>query len=291
MLKGKVAVVTGAGRGVGRSVAIGLARAGARVVVNDLGVEIDGTAASQGPASEVADEIRAFGGEAIPSFDSVATMDGGRRIIDLAMSTWGRVDTVACAAGILRPASIFDMTEAEWDDVIAANLKGIFTVVQPAARVMRDQQSGSIITFTSTGGLEGNPKQPNYSATKEGLLGITRAVALTLAPYATCNSISPSAKTRMSDLMLPAGRVNPSADLVAPLAVFLASDRARHITGQVIAIGGDRLALYPQPRPTRIAFMPGGWTAEALADRWDEVMGVDKMVRFDRYVQAAAGKA
>lgn len=283
-LYGTVAVVTGAAGGIGRAVALALAAAGAKIVVNDVGVALDGREPSDRPANDVVQEITGSGGEAVACFESVATMEGGRRAVETAIEAYGRLDTLVCSAGILRPASIFDMIEADWDDVIGTNLKGHFTTIQPASRIMRDQGSGTILTFTSSGGLEGNPLQPNYSATKEGVIGLTRAVALSLAPYATCNAISPSGQSRMTDRMLPEGRTAPNPDLVAPLAVFLASAAARHITGQVIAIGGERVALYPQPRPVRSAFRPGGWTAAELAQMWPSTLHVDPLVRYERYV-------
>jgi NAD(P)-dependent dehydrogenase (short-subunit alcohol dehydrogenase family) len=285
-LEGQVAAVTGAGRGIGRAIAIALAERGAKVVVNDIGVSLRGEATGERPAEEVVDEISSRGGDAVACLDSVDTMDGGKRVVDTAIEAFGRLDTVACAAAIVRPTTIFEMSEQEWDDVIATNLKGAFSVVQPAAIAMRAQRSGTIMLFTSSGGLQGNPLQPNYAASKEALIGLMRAVALSLLPYATCNAIAPSAQTRLSELMLPPGRKSGAPELVAPLAVFLASDAARHVTGQVIAIGSERLSLYPQPRPSRDAFRAGGWTAEAIADAWDSTLAGDKLVRYDRYVGA-----
>ena len=285
MLQQKVAVVTGGAGGIGREISLGLAAAGAKVIVNDVGAALDGSNPSAKPADEVVREIRSKGGEAIACFESVDTMQGGARIVQAAQDAFGRLDAVICAAGILRPATIFDMTEREWDDVIRVHLKGHFAVMQPACRVMRKQQSGSIITCTSSGGLEGNPAQPNYSAAKEGIIGLTRAVALSIAPYATCNSVWPSAWTRMTQRMAPPGRTTPPPEMTVPLFVYLASDAARHITGQVINISGEKVSLFPQPRPVRSAFRSGGWTAEELARTWDANLGVDKLLRYDRYAQ------
>ena len=283
LLAGKVAVVTGAGRGIGQAIAMGLAAAGARVIVNDIGAALDGAGASRGPAEDVVAFIRANGGEAITCFDTVSTMAGGARIVQAALDQWGRLDVLVCAAGNVRAKTIFDMTESDWDDVIATHLKGHFTTMKPACIQMKKQKAGSIITITSSGGLEGNPNQPNYSAAKEGIIGLTRAVALTIAPYANCNSIWPMGKTRMTDHMAPTA-AKPAPESVAPLVVFLASDAARHVTGQVINIGGDRVALFPQPRPLRTAFQQGGWTAEDLAKAWDGSIGIDPLVRYQTSV-------
>jgi NAD(P)-dependent dehydrogenase (short-subunit alcohol dehydrogenase family) len=285
-LDGQVAVVTGAGRGIGRAIALALAAYGSKVVVNDIGAALDGAETGERPADDVVSEIVAAGGQAVPCFESVASFAGGAAVVDTALQNYGRIDTLVCAAAILRPATIFETSEEDWDQVIATNLTGTFAPVKAACHAMREQQSGSIMVFTSTGGLQGNPLQPNYSATKEGVLGLMRAVALTLAPFATCNAIAPSAQTRLTDRMLPAGRTNPAPELVAPTAVFLASQAARHVTGQVIAAGGEQVASYPQPRPARTAFRSGGWTPEALADVFDASVGVDKLVRYDRYVDA-----
>src|SRR3989449_326651 len=199
LLDGKVAVVTGAGRGIGRTVALGLAGAGASGVVNDYGVSVDGREPSSGPAEAVVKEIEARGGRAGPRAQGVATMAGGRAAIDAALKSFGDLHVLVCCAGILRERMIFNMSEEEWDAVIAVHLKGHFTVMQPATRYMREKKSGSIITFTSTAGLEGSPGQPNYSAAKEGIVGLTRSTALAMARYGVrCNAISPTADTRMT---------------------------------------------------------------------------------------------
>ena len=191
LLDGKVAVVTGGGTGIGRAVAIALAAAGARVVVNDYGVSVDGRDPSSGPANEVVGVIRAAGGQAVASPESVTTMAGGRAVVDLALREYGDLHVLVCCAGILRERMIFNMSEEEWDAVIAVHLKGHFTVMQPATAHMRQKKAGSIITFTSTAGLEGSPGQPNYSAAKEGIVGLTRSTALAMARYGVrCNAIS-----------------------------------------------------------------------------------------------------
>src|SRR3989454_8013159 len=238
LLDGKVAVVTGAGNGIGRGVALGLAHAGARVVVNDFGVTVDGRDPSSAAAQAVVKEIEALGGEAIGNAESVATMAGGQSIVDAALARFGDLHIVVCCAGILRERMIFNMTEEEWDAVVAVHLKGHFTVMRPATAHMREKKTGSIVTFTSTAGLEGSPGQPNYSAAKEGIVGLMRSTALAMAKYGVrCNAISPPADTRMTQRLPSERRGMATAtppEAIAPVVTFLASDRAAHITGQVV---------------------------------------------------------
>src|SRR3989454_5777103 len=216
LLDGKVAVVTGGGTGIGRAVSLDLAAAGAKVVVNDYGVSVDGRDPSSEPANEVVGKIRAKGGQAVASPESVATMAGGRAVVDLALKEFGDLHILVCCAGILRERVIFNMSEEEGDAGIAGHLKGHFTVMQPATRHMREKKSGSIITFTSTAGLEGSPGQPNYSAAKEGIVGLTRSTALAMARYGvTVNCISPSAETRMTERLPDSRRTQAAAHAAA----------------------------------------------------------------------------
>ena len=288
-LEGRVAVVTGGGRGIGRGVALLLAEEGARVVVNDYGVAVDGSQPSSGPAQEVADEIKAKGGEAVANFDSVATMEGGENIIRTALDSFGRLDILVNVAGILRDRMIFNMTEPEWDDVIAVHLKGHFATTKPAAILMRQQRSGRIINFSSTSGLIGNPGQANYGAAKSGVAGFSRVVARDLGRYGvTCNYIAPSAATRMTETVSQASRelraragiqsasstaTPPQAapplvlrdpEYVAPMTVFLATDAAWNINGQGFGVGGGTISLLHQPLPFRTMFKPGMWTLDEL---------------------------
>jgi NAD(P)-dependent dehydrogenase (short-subunit alcohol dehydrogenase family) len=285
LLDGKVAVVTGGGTGIGRAVSLGLAAAGASVVVNDYGVSVDGRDPSSEPANAVVSEIRGRGGKAVASPESVATMAGGRAVVELALKEFGDIGILVCCAGILRERMIFNMTEEEWDAVIAVHLKGHFTVMQPATAHMRQKKAGSIITFTSTAGLEGSPGQPNYAAAKEGIVGLTRSTALAMARYGVrCNAISPTADTRMTQRLPGDRRAAATAtppDAIAPVAAFLASDRAAHITGQVIGVRGTEVTVFSHPAPLRTVTAATPWTPEALAETWDRTLGQDRLRRFD----------
>jgi NAD(P)-dependent dehydrogenase (short-subunit alcohol dehydrogenase family) len=285
LLDGKVAIVTGGGTGIGRAVSLDLARAGAKVVVNDYGVSVDGTDPSSAPANEVVTAIRSAGGQAVASPESVATMAGGRGLVELALKEFGDLHIVVCCAGILRERMIFNMSEEEWDAVIAVHLKGHFTVMQPATRHMREKRSGSIITFTSTAGLEGSPGQPNYSAAKEGIVGLTRSTALAMARYGVrCNAISPTADTRMTQRLPGERRGLATAtppEAIGPVATFLASDRAAHITGQIVGVRGTEVTIYSHQAPLRTATSVEPWSPERLAEVWDRALGQDRLRRFD----------
>ncbi|HXH84899.1 MAG TPA: SDR family NAD(P)-dependent oxidoreductase [Candidatus Tectomicrobia bacterium] len=285
LLDGKVAVVTGGGTGIGRAVALDLAAAGARVVVNDYGVSVDGRDPSSAPANEVVATITARGGRAVASAESVATMAGGQAVIDLALKEFGDLHVLVCCAGILRERMIFNMTEEEWDAVIAVHLKGHFTVMRPATAHMRERKAGSIVAFTSAAGLEGSPGQPNYSAAKEGIVGLTRSTALAMARYGVrCNAISPTADTRMTQRLPAERRAAATAtppEAIGPVVTFLASDRAAHITGQVIGVRGTEVTVYAHPAPLRTLTGAEPWTPERLADVWDRALGQDRLRRLD----------
>jgi NAD(P)-dependent dehydrogenase (short-subunit alcohol dehydrogenase family) len=276
MLEDKVAVVTGAARGIGREIAILMARHGARVVVNDYGGSADGTGASSGPADEVVKEIKGQGGQAVASAESVATMKGGASIIQSALDHFGRVDIVVNNAGILRDRMIFNMTEEEWDGVINTHLKGTFAVTRAAAPHMREKKWGRFVNMTSTSGLVGNVGQANYAAAKMGIFGFTKVVALDMARYnVTANCISPFAWTRMigtipTETEAQKARVDKIKKMgpehIAPVAVFLASEAAKEVSGQIFGVRGKEIMLFSHNRPLMRVHREDGWTAEALAD-------------------------
>ncbi|MYR00030.1 MULTISPECIES: SDR family NAD(P)-dependent oxidoreductase [unclassified Streptomyces] len=284
-LAGKVIAVTGAGRGIGRAVALAAAREGARVVVNDYGVATDGTAPSSEVAEAVVKEIEAAGGEAVAVADDISTMAGGQRVVDTAVGAYGRLDGVVCVAGILRERMLFNMTEEEWDPVIATHLKGTFTVFRAAAAVMRRQRSGTLIGFTS-GNHQGSVSQANYSAAKGGIISLVRSAALGLHKYGvTANAVAPVARTRMSANVPMELAGMGSAEDVAALVVYLLSDRAAEegITGQVYSVAGPKIAVWAQPCELRSAYAEGGsWTPERIAEFLPGAVGVDPMPMLSR---------
>ncbi len=275
MLKGKVAVVTGAARGIGREIAMLMARHGAQVVVNDYGGSEAGSGNSRAPADDVVDEIKKAGGQAAANYDSVASMAGGQAIVKTAVDAFGRIDIVVNNAGILRDRMIFNMTEEEWDAVINTHLKGTFAVTRAAAPIMREQKSGRFINMTSTSGLIGNVGQANYAAAKLGIFGLTKATALDMGRYnVTANCISPFAWTRMigtipAETEAQKARVEKIKKMspahIAPVAVFLASEAAKDVSGQVFGVRGKELMLFGHERPIMRVHSDGGWTPESLA--------------------------
>ena len=283
MLKDKVAVVTGAARGIGREIALLMAKYGAKVVVNDYGGGADGKGGERGPADEVVKEIEVNGGKAAPNYDSVATMAGGQSIVQTALDRFGSVDIVVNNAGILRDRMIFNMTEEEWDGVINTHLKGCFAVTRAAVPHMREKKWGRIVNMTSTSGLVGNVGQANYAAAKLGIVGLTKVTALDMARYnVTANCISPFAWTRLigtipTDTPQQKARVakleRMSPRDIAPLAVYLASDDAAGVSGQIFGVRGKEIFVFSQPRPVRSIHHADGWTAERLAEVFPGALG------------------
>lgn len=279
-IDGKTVAVTGAGRGIGRAVAMACAANGANVVVNDFGVSIDGNDPSSEIANEVVAEIVAAGGNAVAVADTVTTMEGGERIVQTAIDTYGSIDGVVCVAGILRERMLFNMSEDEWDPVIETHLKGTFTVFRAAAPHMREQKSGTMIGFTS-GAFAGSVAQANYSAAKGGIVSLTRSAAVGMNKYGvTANVIAPVAKSRMSG-NVPFGLEMGEPEDVAPMVVFLLGDAARSVTGQVFTANGGKLAVWNQPVEVREINKDGRWTPEEIAERFDE-LGQERMGMLDR---------
>ncbi len=276
MLRDRVVLVTGAGRGIGREIAILMAKHGAKVVVNDLGVSATGAGEDRSPADEVVRVIEKEGGEAVANYDSVSTMAGGEAMVRQAIDRWGKIDAVVNNAGILRDRMFWKMSEEEWDAVINVHLKGHFCVTRAAVNPMKERGFGRIINFTSTSGLIGNVGQTNYGAAKMGVVGLTRNLALEMQRYGvTVNAISPFAWTRMigtipTETDAQKARVEKLKQMspthVAPLCVFLASDAAGSVTGQIFGVRAKEIILFSLPRPVRTIGRLEGWTPEDLAE-------------------------
>ncbi|MCC6901485.1 MAG: SDR family NAD(P)-dependent oxidoreductase [Polyangiaceae bacterium] len=279
LLDGKVAIVTGAGGGIGRATALLLAREGAKVVVNDVGGARDGSGQSVSPAEAVTGEIRTAGGEAVASSDSVATRAGAERIVASAVEHFGRLDVMINNAGILRDKTLLKMDDAMWDAVIAVHLTGSFLCTQAAAAQMRQQGSpGSIVNTTSVSGMLGNFGQANYSAAKAGIYGLTRTASIELQRHGIrVNAVAPIAKTRMTeDLPMFEKIQSMTAEHVAPAHLFLASELSGDLTGAVLSVAGGKLSVYKVVESAG-KFKDadqGVWSAQEIAEYWDVISKV-----------------
>jgi NAD(P)-dependent dehydrogenase (short-subunit alcohol dehydrogenase family) len=276
-LAGKVIVVTGAGRGIGKEIATLAAAEGAKVVVNDLGGSAEGDGADLGVADQVVADIKKAGGFAMANGDSVADPLAAERIIKTAIDNFGRIDCVVNNAGILRDRIFHRMSVVDWDAVIKVHLYGAFYMSKAAAPYFKEQESGSFIHFTSTSGLIGNFGQANYAAAKMGIIGLSKSIALDMSRFnVRSNCISPFAWSRLIgtipvDTPEQKARVERiqntmTANKIAPICVFLASDLAKEVTGQIFTVRKDEIFLMSQPRPLRVAHKDGGWTPQSIAD-------------------------
>ncbi len=285
MVKGKVALVTGAGRGIGKEIALLMAQHGAKVVVNDFGGSVDGTGSDEGPASEVVGEINAAGGTAIANTGSVAERKDAEAMVRDAIDAFGQIDIVVNNAGILRDTIFHKMSEPDWDSVLAVHLRGAFNVSRSAATYFREQQSGAYVHFTSTSGLIGNFGQANYSAAKLGIVGLSKSIALDMQRFnVRSNCISPFAWSRMIGT-IPDDTPEQQARLAkikqmkpshqAPLAVYLGSDAADGVTGQIFGVRMNEIFLFSQPRPLRSVHRAEGWTPDAIAEQMRPAMESD----------------
>lgn len=276
MMEGKVVIITGAGRGIGRDMALLMASEGAAVVVNDLGVSVDGSVSADTPAAEVVREIESRGGRAVASYESVSDWVAAGRIVQCAMDTFGRIDAVVNNAGILRDRYFFNMSVEEWSSVIDVHLNGTFYVSRAAAPHFKAQNSGAYVHMTSTSGLIGNYGQANYGAAKLGIASLSKQIAMDMKRYnVRSNCISPFAWSRMigsipTETPQQQARVEKLKKMesgkIAPMAVYLASDTAKEVSGQIFAVRANEIFLMSQPRPIRGVHRGEGWTPQTIAE-------------------------
>ncbi|HKV56330.1 MAG TPA: SDR family NAD(P)-dependent oxidoreductase [Candidatus Binataceae bacterium] len=286
-LEGKVAAVTGGGRGIGREVSKALARQGAAVVVNDLGVTVAGQKETVSPADDAAKEIKAAGGNASSNHMDISTPEGGEGLVNQAIKDFGKLDILVNVAGILRDRMIFNMTIEEWDAVVRVHLRGHFCTMRPATAHMRERKFGRIINFSSNS-AQGAPGQPNYAAAKAGILGLTYSTANAMQKYGvTCNAMFPGAATRMTDT-IPAGRMPGAGEFdsatsvgtprdpanVPPIIVYLCSDEASEVTGQCFGASGYRITRYSHMKPERVLINNGPWDIDDIFKLFKQTLGV-----------------
>jgi NAD(P)-dependent dehydrogenase (short-subunit alcohol dehydrogenase family) len=276
LLDGRSAVVTGAGRGIGREIALCLASEGAGVVVNDLGAALDGSGSALGPAEETCEEISRRGGKAVPNGDSVTDFAGAERLVDQAVKEFGSIDILVNNAGIVRDRTLLKMSEDDYDSVVAVHQKGTFNCTRHAAPRMREAGYGRIVNITSSAGLRGNFGQTNYGAAKAAIMGMTFVWALELGRYGiTVNAMAPAGFTRMTENLFGGNEPPPSQDpaLNAPLIAYLASEQASWINGQVFGRTGFAYTIFQTPRQIAAMWREGGWSPSQVAENIHEVLG------------------
>jgi NAD(P)-dependent dehydrogenase (short-subunit alcohol dehydrogenase family) len=279
LLDGRVAIVTGSGRGIGREFALCFAREGASVVVNDVGVALDGRdGGDDHPAGQVCKEIEALGGAAVPNGDSVTSFEGAQAIVRSAVDAFGTVDILVNNAGIVRDKTLLKMEEQDFDAVIGVHLKGTFNCTRHAAEVMKDKGYGRIVNITSSAGLRGNFGQTNYGAAKAGIMGMTFVWALELARFGiTVNAVAPSGATRMTASLFersgqePPPEENPA--LNAPLVAYVASEQAAHVNGQILGRTEYAYTVFQHPKQIGWMWKDGGWSAADVAEQFDKSLG------------------
>ncbi|TVR26233.1 MAG: SDR family oxidoreductase [Ilumatobacter sp.] len=292
-LQDKVVAITGGGRGIGRATALLCAAEGARIVIADYGVAMDGTEPTSAVADEVVAEIVDAGGEAVAVAVDVGSMDGGEAVVSSAVDTWGRIDGAVCVAGILRERMLFNMTEDEFDDVIRVHLKGTFTVFRAASAVMRKQEGGgSLVAFTSGVFALGSTSQANYAAAKGGITSLVYSAALGLDRYGVrANAVAPVARTRMSANVPTELAENGDPEDVAPMVAYLLSDAAADVTGQVYTAVGNKIAVWSQPREERAMWTEGRWTPQAIEVCLPGQIGVNRLPLLDKVKEMRAAAA
>jgi NAD(P)-dependent dehydrogenase (short-subunit alcohol dehydrogenase family) len=278
LLDGRVAIVTGSGRGIGREFALCFGREGAKVVVNDVGVSLDGQGTDDDPALQVCKEIEALGGAAVPNYDSVSDFDGAGRIVQTAVDAFGTVDILVNNAGIVRDKSLLKMEESDFDAVIAVHLKGTFNCTRHAVPVMKEQGYGRIVNITSSAGLRGNFGQTNYGAAKAGIMGMTFVWSLELGRYGiTVNAIAPSGATRMTAGLFERSGAEPPPEenpaLNAPLVAYVASEQAVHLNGQILGRTEYSYSIFQHPKQISWMWRDGGWTPAEVARDFDKNLG------------------
>ncbi|HZJ26091.1 MAG TPA: SDR family NAD(P)-dependent oxidoreductase [Acidimicrobiia bacterium] len=278
VLDGKVAVITGSGRGIGREFALSMAGEGAKVVVNDVGVSLDGQGTGDDPAHQVCEEIKASGGAAVPSYESVTEFDAAERIIATALDAFGTVDILVNNAGIVRDRSLLKMAEEDFDAVVAVHMKGAFNCTRHAAPIMKEAGYGRIINITSSAGIRGNFGQTNYGAAKAALMGMTFIWSIELGRYGiTVNAMAPAGATRMTASLFertgtePPPEANPA--LNAPLVTYLASEGAAHVNGQILGRTDFAYTIFQHPKQVAFMWRDGGWDVDGVAENFDSILG------------------